>query len=334
MKILITGASGFIGGYLVEEALNRGWDVWAGVRKSSNKAHLTHPDLNFIELNYSNPEVLKQQLQSHQAHYGAWDYIIHNAGITKSVVKSDYARVNHLYTVHFVNALIKSDCKPLKFLFMSSMGAVGPGNEQTGEPLNEFDEPNPISEYGKSKWLAEKYIQSISDFPYLILRPTGVYGPREQDYLVMFKMINMGLNLAIGFNQQFLNFIYIKDLVRICFLALESPLNRKVWFVADGDYYTTNSFVEIIQEKLQKKRLFTLRIPLFIVRAISTISGALGQVTGKPAVLNPDKYQVMKQRNWTCDASQMEQDLNYKAEYNLRKGLEETINWYRNNGWI
>ncbi len=334
MKILITGASGFIGGFLVEEALNKGWEVWAGIRESSNRRNLTNPNLHFIDLNYSDPALLSQQIQSHTVAHGAWDYIIHNAGITKSTNEADFHRINFLYTVHLINAILDNGIRPAKFVFMSSMGAVGPGVEDSGTSVTLKDKPNPISEYGRSKLLAEDFIQLRPDFPWIILRPTGVYGPRERDYFVMIKMIHAGLKISIGSNNQLLNFIYIKDLTRVCFAALETPILQKIWFVADGDIYSSKDFSQLIQEVLQKKRILSIRIPLFFVKVVSIFSGVLSKLTGKSSLLNPDKYKVMKQRNWTCDVSELEHELNFKPEYNLRKGLEETIDWYKKNGWL
>jgi len=334
MKILITGASGFIGGFLVDEALLKGWEVWAGIRKTSSKSYLTDPDLHFIDLDYADPISLSKQIQAHTAEHGAWDYIIHNAGSTKSTEMADYHRINHLFTVHLVNALLKCGNKPRKFVFMSSMGAVGPGDENTGIPLTLSDKPNPISEYGRSKLQAEEYIRLLPDFPWIILRPTGVYGPRERDYLVLLKMIKVGLDISVGLKQKLLNFIYIKDLTRVCFASLESPLKQKTWFVADNDIYTSKAFSTLLQEVLQKKKVLSIRIPRSFVKGVSIVSGALSRLTGKPYLLNPDKFNVMKQRNWTCDASELERDLNFKAAYNLRKGMEETVAWYKENGWL
>jgi len=334
MKILITGASGFIGSSLVDGALKKGWEVWAGVRRTSSKAFLTNQTLNFIDLDYTDTSALSQQIKTHAARHGAWDYVIHNAGITKSNNNADYYRINYWYTVNFINALRQSGNEPSKFLYMSSLGAVGPGDAISGYPLTMSDIPKPISEYGRSKLLAEQFIQTLPDFPYVILRPTGVYGPRERDYFVMIKMIKAGFNLSAGLERQMLNFIYINDLAFVCFAALESPWKNKTWFVADGDVYTFKVFSNLIREVLQKKRVLSIRIPLPVVKVVSILSGAIGRFSGKPSLLNPDKFMVMKQRNWTCDASELEHDLNFKAEYNLRKGMEETIVWYKKNGWL
>lgn len=334
MKVLITGANGFIGGFLVEAAMQKGWEVWAGVRKTSDKRYLSQTGLRFIDLNYSDEAALTLQIRRHVAEFGAWDYIIHNAGTTKCIDEADYHRINYQYTVHFIEALKQSGVKLSKFLFMSSMGAVGPGNAFTGAPLMITDEPNPISEYGRSKWLAETYIRSLIDFPWVILRPTGVYGPRDRDYYVMMKMIRHGLNVSLGRKPQLLNFIFVKDLVTACLLALETPIKKRTWFVADGDIYTSDEFSDLLRQVLKKKNVLSVRIPLSFVKLVSNLSERLSRISGKPSLLNTDKYKVMKQRNWTCDASDLERDLDFKAAYNLRKGLEETVSWYTENGWL
>jgi UDP-glucose 4-epimerase len=214
------------------------------------------------------------------------------------------------------------------------MGAVGPGNGHTGIPLSHTAKANPISEYGKSKLLSEEFIRSMPNFPWIILRPTGVYGPRERDYLVILKMIKAGFDVSVGLKQQRLNFIYIKDLARLCIEALESSFTQKTWFVADGDVYSSKAFSSLIQEVLQQKRILSIRIPLSIVKSFSIASGVFGRLTGKPALLNPDKYKVLKQRNWTCEIYELKHDLSFKPEYNLRRGMEETVDWYKKNGWL
>jgi nucleoside-diphosphate-sugar epimerase len=334
MKILITGANGFIGSFLVEAALQKGWEVWAGVRKSSKTDFLKQESLKRIVLNYEDEQALIEQVRQHQVNDGSWDYIIHNAGITKSLDDESYYRINCDYTVRLVRALVSGGNKTVKFLYMSSMGAVGPGDGTTGIPLKDDCFPNPISMYGRSKLKAEDYLRGSTDFPWIILRPTGVYGPRERDYFQMFRMIRMGVNVTVGLKSQRLNFIYVKDLAQACIRALESGWEHKTWFVADGDYYSSDEFSDLLMQILQKKKVLTFRVPLFVVHGITIVSEAIGRLTGKPALLNRDKYLVMKQRNWTCDSSPIETDLGFKPAYNLQMGLRETLEWYTKNGWL
>jgi nucleoside-diphosphate-sugar epimerase len=333
-KILITGASGFIGGFLVEKALAKGWEVWAGIRPASSREYLTHPALHFIDLNYDDSNNLREQIKHQAAEFGAWDYVIHCAGITKSATNSDFDRINNRYTRSLIYALKISDHTPDKFLYMSSLGAFGPGDEQYYTPLRPEDTPHPNSAYGRSKIEAERYLQSIPDFPHIILRPTGVYGPREKDYYTMVKMIQTGWNIAVGFKRQMLNFIYIKDLTDVCFLALESPLQNKVWFVADGEVYSSRAYTSIIQAALHKKRTLHITVPLFIVWVASLFAGLICWITGKPSLINPDKIKIMKQRNWTCDVSSLQEELGFQAQFNLKKGIEETVAWYKEKRWL
>ena len=333
-NILITGANGFIGSFLVEEALRKGWNVWAGVRKTSNKGFLTDPSIHFIDLNYADAEYLCKQVENHAAKHGKWDYVIHNAGITKSSTDAHFELINYVHTKNLIKALRNSGNTPEKFMFMSSLGAFGPGDEINYRQLRLDDTPHPNTAYGRSKIHAEQYLQTLTDFPYIVLRPTGVYGPREKDYFMMVKMIHAGSDVAIGFKPQHLTFIYIKDLVKVCYSAIESPLKNKAWFVADGDEYTSQEYTKIVKEALNKKHVLKMTLPLFFVKIISLFGVLFCGITGKPFLINPDKYKIMKQRNWTCDISSLETDLDFKAEYDLRKGMKETIAWYRENGWL
>ena len=333
-KIIITGASGFIGSFLVEKALSLGFQTWAGIRKSSSKEYLQDKNILFIELSFGNKEKLVEQLKEFKKTFGKIDYVIHNAGITKCLDPKDFDRINFQNTVNFVEALQEAECVPDKFLLMSSLSAFGLGDEINYTPIKLTDTPLPNTAYGISKLKAEQYLLNTTNFPYMILRPTGVYGPREKDYFLMLKTVKSGLDVGAGFKRQHLTFIYVKDLVDAAFLALESPLKNKSYFVADGDVHTDKEYTALVKKILGKKHVLSIKVPLCVLELISLVAESISKITKKPSTLNRDKYKIMKQRNWECDIEPLIQDLRFTPQYNLERGLTESVNWYKENGWL
>lgn len=198
MKVLIVGAGGFIGGFIAREALSRGYETWCGVRESTSRRYLTDPALKFITLDYDNPQALTEQLKDLH-----WDYIVYNLGATKCVNFSDFNQINYIYLRNFCEALITNNQMPEKFIYMSSLSAIGPGDEKNYTPLNGSMIPQPNTRYGLSKIKAETLLQTMPPtFPWIILRPTGVYGPHEKDYLMMIKSIDSHFDFGVGFRRR------------------------------------------------------------------------------------------------------------------------------------
>ncbi|MDL2257244.1 NAD(P)-dependent oxidoreductase [Bacteroidales bacterium OttesenSCG-928-I14] len=319
-KVLITGANGFIGSFLVEKALELGWEVWAGVRKSSNCQYLKDPRIKFIDLPFADEARLSEDIKKHISEYGKWDYIVHNLGITKCMNKSDFERVNYGFTKNFIEALQETAAIPDKFILMSSLSAVVPEKEQTL--------------YGESKLKAEQLLRDQTAIPYIILRPTGVYGPREKDYYLVMKAVKSGLDVAAGMEVQQLTFIYVKDLVDLVYTALSSGIKNNTYAVAEGKVYTDEEYTQLTKQALGKKKVIKLRIPLPLVKAASIVTEDVCRIFKKTSTLNRDKYKIMARRDWSCDISDIERDFNFKAKYDLPSGLRETVEWYRKNGWI
>ena len=147
MKILITGAGGFIGGFIVEEALSRGYETWAGVRKTTSREHLSDPAIRFIDFNYGNKKILTDQLLSHKGEYGAWDYIVYNLGVTKCKKPDDFDRINYGFVKNFTEALVETEMVPKQFIMTSSLGAWGVGDEKNFTPIRPTDTPHPTTRY-------------------------------------------------------------------------------------------------------------------------------------------------------------------------------------------
>ncbi len=332
-NILITGASGFIGSFLVEEGLKRNYQVFAGIRRSSSKVYLKDPRIRFIEFDFSTVDSLVQTIELLRKQNIRFKYIIHNAGVTKARKKEDYFNVNFHNTRNFIEALQTTGSIPDKFIFISSLAAYGPGDPVTMKPVMLSDEPKPIEIYGKSKLEAEKFITSLKDFPWLILRPTGVYGPRERDYYVFFKTINSGLEAYIGSSKQILTFIFVKDLVRVIFDATISSITNKTYFVSDGNEYDTQTFAAIAKKHLHRKTI-KITVPTGIVKQLAFVLEKTYGLWGSVPTLNTDKYNVLKNINWRCEIEPLQHDFNFKANYDLDKGVKETVEWYKKEGWL
>jgi UDP-glucose 4-epimerase len=332
-NVLITGASGFIGSFLVEEGLKRNFEVYAGIRRTSSKEYLKDRRIHLLEMDFSSAGGLTETLNLLKEQGIRFRYIVHNAGITKAVRKDDFFRVNVRNTQNFIEALVTTGMVPDKFIYISSLAAFGPGDPVTMDPIKHSDPPKPVECYGKSKLEAEQFIQKLDSIPWLIFRPTGVYGPRERDYFVFFKTMKRGIETYIGSGRQVLTFIYVKDLVRLIFDAMSSPVTGCAYFVSDGKEYDTQTFAAITKRILQKKTI-RITVPALIVKHLAAWLETIYGLWGSSPTLNKDKYRVLSSSNWRCEVEPLQSDFGFAAEYDLEKGVTETINWYKTEHWL
>lgn len=333
-KILVTGASGFIGSFLVEEGLTQGMQVWAGVRKSSNRKYLQDPLIHFAELDLTDSDALEAQLNRHKCEHGGWNYIIHCAGVTKCRDKGGFEIGNYWATRNFIETLMRLDMLPEQFIYISSLSVFGPIHEKDYTPISEQDTPRPNTAYGMSKIHSEDYLRSLKNFPYVIFRPTGVYGPREKDYFLMAQSIQKHIDFAAGYRRQDLTFIYVKDLVKAIYLSIEKKTVQRAYFVSDGQVYDSRTFSDLIKKELGNPWVIRFACPLSLLKIISFFAENIARLMHKDSTLNMDKYKIMKQRNWQCDITPAEKELGYAPEYPLERGVKETIAWYKKEGWL
>lgn len=329
-KILVTGASGFIGSFIVEEALRKGFEVWAAVRHSSSRQFLQDERIRFIELNLSSEEQLKEQLKD-----VTFDYIVHAAGVTKCLHKEDFYRINTEGTKHLVRALLALQMPLKRFVYISSLSIMGAiREEQPYTEIRESDTPHPNTAYGKSKLAAEQWLSTQQGFPYIILRPTGVYGPRERDYFMMAKSIKAHTDFAVGYQQQDITFVYVSDVVQAIFLALEKGETGRCYFLSDGEVYQSATFSNLIRRELGNPWWIRITAPLWVLRIVTFCGEYIGRLTGKVTALNNDKYYIMRQRNWRCDIEPARQELGYEPQVKLEEGVRRSIQWYKDNRWL
>ncbi len=330
MKILVTGASGFIGSFIVEEALRLGFDTWAAVRHSSSRAYLQDPRIHFIELDFSSERLLTEQLRNH-----SFDYIVHAAGVTKCLDKADFRRINTEGTRHLVSAVMALQMPVRRFVFISSLSVMGAVRE--AKPYHDIldsDTPCPNTAYGQSKLEAEAWLATLPDFPFVVLRPTGVYGPREKDYFLQFKSIKNHTDFAVGRQQQDITFVYVSDVVQAVFLALEKGRTGAHYFLSDGAVYRSADFSNLIHEALGRPWRFRATVPIWLLRLVTTCGEWLGHCTGRMTALNNDKFNILRQRNWRCDIAPAVRELGYRPKVQLAEGVRRCVEWYQSEGWL
>lgn len=309
-RVLITGASGFIGSFLCEESLNKGFETWAVMRKTSDKRWLQYDGLNFIVLDLTDKSGLKEQLNESGIKF---DVVIHAAGATKCLNKEEFDYHNYRCTCNLVEVLTELDLMPDQFIYLSSLSAIYG------------------SSYGESKLKTENWLKSKGA---VIFRPTGVYGPREKDYFLMVKSIKKHIDFSVGCKPQRLTFVYVKDLAGAIFAAINKGVKDGIFNVTDGEVYSSRTFSDLIQKELNKKCVLHITAPLWFLKVISIISEDISKLTGKPSTLNRDKYKIMSQRDWTCDITPMKEILDYNPQWKLHDGVKETIEWYKKENWI
>ena len=324
-RLLVVGAGGFIGGFICAEGLRQGMKVTAAVRQSTSRRYLTDPALSFLVLDYDDPEQMRQAIEAEPV----WDYIIYNLGATKAATFPEFNLVNFEYLRRFCEALKATDHTPLKMLYMSSLSALGKGDEKGYTPLSAATVPNPDTRYGLSKIKAEQYLEYQSGIPYVIFRPTGVYGPHEKDYLMMVKSIDAHFDFGVGYRPQMLTFIYVEDLVEAMFAALASPSTLgKKYIISEERSYTQKEVRSMVARELGKKWVIPVKLPLWMAWVASFVAEKVGNLRAKPSTLNRDKFKIMKQRNWCADVTDAQRDFGFRTRFPLAAGIHNTVESY------
>lgn len=326
-KVLITGASGFVGYHLIEEALKANLEVYAAIRPNSDKSHLSAFHIQYVNLNYSDIPALKQALEDQQ-----YNYIIHAAGTTKAKSKADYNLVNAEYTRNLAKAALEAKINLDKFVFVSSLAALGPLTDLSAE-IQDNTPPCPVTNYGASKVLAEQYLAGLTGLPLLIIRPTAVYGPREKDLFILFNSVNKGLEPHIGRFKQQLSFVYVKDLVKVILKALTVPVVHKAYNISDGKVYDRYALATYSKKALNRKT-FKFHLPVSLVALLAAIMDFIYSNSKNTPTLNKEKMAELTAVNWACSITNAINELGYVPEYNLENGVMQTIKWYKLNNWF
>ena len=339
MKILVTGATGFVGSYVARDCVSRGHEVTALVRASSNTTSLKQlgAQLVFGDLGSS---------QQNSVSMPECDVVIHIAGLIKAKNTQDFYRVNTFGTRWLLDQLRYQEIK--KFIYVSSISARGPNQNSTS-----FDGKGAVSHYGKSKVQGEKIVLEYQNrFPVCIVRPPIVYGPGDPETLTLFRFFRRGFFPVIGKIPLKNSFIQVRDLSAMLIAMAEhqgpTPSGRisasgapGAESSASGPYYPDdgNSGYELDEmlgfaANVVGRKVRRIMVPIGLARMVAWFSELGGDVFGNTPLLNSDKFKEMSQPFWFCSANSLQETFRVSPTVSLNEGLKEALAWYKQEGWL
>lgn len=320
MRAFVTGATGFIGSHLVEALIKEGFEVNCLKRSSSSLGYIEGLNVRLIEGDCCKFESLYEAVKGCQ-------YIFHLAGLTKAKTQSDFYAANVLGTETLLRAVEENSDNIKRFFYLSSLAATGPA--RNGLPLQEDCEPMPVSDYGRSKFDGERLVYSYKDkLPITIIRPPAVYGPRDKDLLVFFKMVKSGFVPYWG--KSLYSFIYVEDLVSgIISSSLRDEAEGEIFFISDGSIYTSDDIIDAISDAIGKRPL-KVAAPDFIIPLLGVMLKRMEKVN----IINSDKLKELRFKNWTCDSTKINKMINFTPKVKFKEGAKWTADWYRIHKWI
>lgn len=328
MKVLVTGATGFIGSQVAEKLLDAGYNVNCLIRKTSNLRWLQNKNFNLVKGSLSNITSLEDAVSD-------VDFIYHVAGNTSARNLDGYMQGNCKGTINLIEAALKKAPNLQRFLYVSSLTANGPAIS-LNEPTTEDMPMLPITNYGRSKKAAEEALEKYKmKLPITIVSPPAVYGPRDTEILSIFKIIKMGIAPYIGFDKKYVSFVHSDDLARGIIEAAESRKTiGKKYFISSDEFYTWKQIYEIIKYMLGKKIVLPINLPHFIVLAAGAISEFFGKFATTPPVFNYEKGIDFIQKYWICSTESAHKDFNYSQKMPIEDGIKNTIKWYKKMNWL
>ncbi len=326
MKVLLTGATGFLGGHTVTELLGRGWQVRAFARHSSKTAHLEARGIEIFRGDLLDAGDLTSAL-------AGVDAVVHAAGGGQHLRVADVYENNRDTTIRLVEAALAGSSPLRRFVLVSSLAAHGPSPD--GAPRPAAAPPSPQSHYGRSKAEAERVVlERASALPVSVLRPPAVYGPGDTRMLPIFQAVGRGLLPTIGRGRT-VSIVYGPDCARaIADLVAVEHESGGVFPICDGGSHRWDEVVDAIAAAFGRRRPLKLPVPVGLLRLAATINEARARRAGRAVPFTRDKVRDLAHRHWVCESADLERAIGWRPRVALVEGMATTLSAYREAGWL
>lgn len=328
MKVLITGATGFVGSHVVDVLLERGHDVFYIARSTSNMRWLDGKKVTRVDGSLFDVDSLKDAVTG-------MDALIHVAGLTAARNEAEFRKGNLDATQNLIDAVRAYNPGLKSFVHTSSLTVCGPAPSLERPTTEDQTDLRPLTAYGRTKKLAEDAVRQAMDIPWTIVRPPAVYGPRDAAILSFFQAVHKGLATLIGFGDSRVSLVHARDLARGIVMAMEQPVAiHQTYFITSDEFYSWPQIVDVTKTAMGKSFVLPVRLPHSLVLGIAGTVGFFGKLSGKPPVLDYEKGLDLIQPYWICSSEKASRDLGYRQEVSLKDGIRGTVQWYREHKWL
>jgi nucleoside-diphosphate-sugar epimerase len=258
-------------------------------------------------------------------------HVVHCAGATKAARAAGFSEVNQAGTRNVVSAINCQAGRVQQLVHISSLAAAGPAPRE--RPAREEDIPQPVSEYGKSKLAGELEVRDHCRTEYVILRPPAIYGPRDAEFLRLFRAVKRHL-LPKPAGAQALSMVFVRDLAEAVANCLIHPAaGGKTYFVAAREVVTARTMAEEIAAQMNTWTL-PLPLPTALLWPICLAQELASRMSGRPNVLSLQKFAELRAPGWVCDPTRLERETGYACATTLKLGIAETLSWYQEHAWL
>ncbi len=328
MKVLVTGATGFLGSHLVDRLLEQGDEVHVLARRTSNLRWLKDKPIHFHNGDITGPiDPIEDAVTS-------MDVVYHVAGVVQALREDMYFRANAFGTKQVLEACLRKNPQVKRIVVVTSLAANGPGNGDY-RPALETDRPHPVNAYGESKLEAESIASLYMDkLPITIIRPPAIYGPRDEQFLSLFKMVDSGFVFLPGLRKKVINAAYVKDIVSgILLAAISEKAIGETFFIGDEKNYSWEEAAQVFGAVMNRK-IMIFRIPSPLIYVAAGASDFFSHLTSRLMPLSWDNATNFLQRNWMLDISKARRLLGYQPQFSLQQGIESTYQYLLETGTL
>lgn len=327
MKVLVTGGNGFIGTYLVEALLKQNHQVHCLVLESEPLRKIKNLPVEIIYGNICDPESLKSAVKDVEIVY-------HLAGIKNAWEEKTFFRVNYGGTKTVFETALAHSGRLKRFVLMSTQAVTG--TSEDGHLITEDESCNPLGSYGQSKLAAEEFVLKNADkVPVTIIRPSAVYGPSNFSPSVISMIIQVtrwGIALRIYANGPYMNTIHISDMVEALTLVGEHEnAVGQIYFVTSESSYSWQEINRLALQAWNKKGL-TIPVPRVCLEAAGGAIKAYRWLLRRPYDTIDEYITQMLPMYYLCSGEKAKRELGFVSRVPLEKGIEETVQWFRQHG--